>query len=130
MALKGKCYMEILDELNAMERGTGYKWQQKRLKRMLMNPVYKGDYYSHGTVCLVPGKPVPNRGYRDRFYIKGHHEPIISPDLFDRVQEIIKRGLLLSYKPLSEEDKEFLREINAEGGDKDVKDSIRQCKED
>lgn len=130
MALQGRCYMEILDELNAMEKGSGYKWQQKRLKRMLTNPVYKGDYYSHGTVCLIPGKPVPNRGYRDRFYIKGHHEPIISPELFDRVQEIIKRGMLLSYKHLREEDMEFLREINAEGGNQDGKDRTWKGKKD
>lgn len=130
MALQGSCYMEILEELNAMEKGAGYRWQQKRLKRMLTNPVYKGDYYSHGTVCLVPGKQIPNRGYRDRFYIKGHHEPIISPELFDRVQEIIGRGLLLSYKHLSEADKEFLKEINAEGGNQDGKDRAGKGKKD
>ena len=56
---------------------------------LLTNVVYKGDYYSHKTVCLVPGKQVMNNGYRDRIYIEEHHEPIVSPELFDRVQERI-----------------------------------------
>ncbi len=111
MAGQGKCYMEIARTLDEMEKETGYAWKQKRLKHMLTNPVYKGDCYSHGTVCLVPGKPIPNRGYRDRFYIKGHHEPIVSPELFDRVQEIIARDILVSYKRLSKEDWEFLKGI-------------------
>lgn len=114
MASQGKCYMEILKALNEME--TGYQWKQKRLKYMLINPVYKGDYYSHGTVCLVPGKSIPNRGYRDRFYIKGHHEPIVSPEIFDRVQEIIERGILVSYKRMSKEDQDFLEGMDAGTG--------------
>lgn len=107
MARHGKSYTEIRRALDEM--GTGYVWKQKRLKRMLTNPVYKGDYYSHGTVCLVPGRQVQNKGYRDRFYIKEHHEPLVSPELFDRVQEIVERGILISYKRLSEEDIGFLK---------------------
>lgn len=108
LAAEGKCYSDILKALNAMETD-GYEWKQARLKRMLTNPVYKGDYFSNQTVCLVPGKQVVNNGYRDRFYLKGHHEAIIPPEQFDWVQEIIERGILLSYKRLSEEDEEFLR---------------------
>jgi len=109
MAASGKKYQEIRATLNAME--TDYEWKQKRLKRMLTNPVYKGDYYSHGWVCLVPGKLVKNRDYRDRYYLKGHHEPIVPPDLFDAVQKIIERGILISYKKTTEEDIEFLEEV-------------------
>lgn len=112
MAAQGKCYVEILKALNETE--TDYVWKQKRLKYMLTNPVYKGDYYSHGTVCLVPGKPIVNRGYRDRFYIRGHHDPIVSTELFDGVQEIIARGIPVSYKRLRKDDREFLKRINAD----------------
>ena len=86
-------------------------WKQKRLKYLLRNVVYMGDYYSHGTVCLVPGRQVENRGYRDRFYIEEHHVPIVSAALFDRVQEILKRGLLISNRPVSAEEEAFLREL-------------------
>lgn len=93
LAGEGKSYSEIRKALNAMETDE-YKWRKSRLKRMLTNVVYKGDYFSHATVCLVPGKQVENKGYRDRFYLEGHHEPIVPPELFDRVQEMIASGAL------------------------------------
>lgn len=96
MAGQGKCYTEILKALDATEMG--YRWKQKRLKYLLTNPVYKGDYYSHGTVCMVPGKLIRNRGYRDRFYIKGHHEAIVAPEEWERVQKMVERGNLVSHK--------------------------------
>lgn len=103
----GKTYMEILAVLDKMEND-GHTWNQKRLKRLLINPVYKGDYYSHQTVCITPGRQVVNRGYRDRFYITGHHEPIIPPEQFDRVQKIIKRGIPVSYRHRRMEDNVYI----------------------
>lgn len=109
MAAYGNKYQEILAALNSTE--TDYKWKQKRLKNMLTNPVYKGDYYSRGWVCLVPGKLVKNRDYRDRYYLKGHHKPVVSPKLFDAVQKILERGILISYKKTSKEDIKFLEGV-------------------
>ena len=88
---EGKNYTEIRRTLDDMG---GITWSQSRLKYLLTNVVYKGDYYSHKTVCLVPGKQVVNNGYRDRIYIEEHHEPIVSPELFDRVQERITSGVV------------------------------------
>lgn len=116
MAGQGQCYSEILKALDEMETD-GYRWKQKRLKNMLTNPAYKGDYYSHGTVCLVPGKPIPNRGYRDRFYITGHHKAIVTAEEWERVQEIVQRGILVSYKKPSEEDLAFLRNLDTLGAE-------------
>lgn len=104
MAGEGKTYQEILKALNEAEKsvkGAAKEvqiWKRPRLRYLLTNPAYKGDYFSHGTVCLIPGKQVRNRGYRDRYYIEEHHEPIVPPELYDRVQQIIKRGLLISYR--------------------------------
>ena len=86
MADAGKSYAEIRRTLNEMSNIT---WRQSRLKYLLTNVVYKGDYYSHKTICIVPGQQVENKGYRDRIYIEEHHEAIVSPELFDRVQERI-----------------------------------------
>jgi site-specific DNA recombinase len=88
---EGKNYAEIRKTLDEMG---GITWSQSRLKYLLTNVVYKGDYYSHKTVCLVPGKQVRNNGYKDRIYIEEHHEPIVSPELFDRVQERISSGAM------------------------------------
>jgi hypothetical protein len=46
----------------------------------------------------VPGKQVKNAGHRDQFYITGHHEPIVSTSLFDRVQKIVVNGDLISLR--------------------------------
>lgn len=98
LALQRSSYSRILAALNALERleGTGVLWKQRRLRYLLGNVVYKGDYYSHGTVCLVPGRPVANKGYRDRYYIEGHHPPLVSSAEFDQVQALLAQGLLRS----------------------------------
>ncbi len=105
MAEEGKKYREILDALDEMETGE-YRWSQRRLKHMLTNPVYKGDYFSGSTVCLVPGRQIRNKGYRDRFYITGHHEPIVPPELFDSVQIMVGQGMLNSRMLRTRKDEE------------------------
>lgn len=97
MAAEGRNYSEIRRALDEMETN-GYHWNQPRLKYLLTNVVYKGDYYSHATVCLVPGKQVKNKDYRDRYYLTGHHEALVEPELFDRVQELVESGALMTYK--------------------------------
>lgn len=86
MADAGRSYAEIRRALDEM---SDIIWSQSRLRYLLTNVVYKGDYYSHKTICIVPGRQVRNNGYRDRIYIEEHHEAIVSPELFDRVQEQI-----------------------------------------
>lgn len=95
MAAEGQNYTEIR---KAMTEMAGYPWSQGRVKYLLTNVVYKGDYLSHKTVCIVPGKQVKNAGHRDQFYITGHHEPIVSTSLFDRVQKIVVNGDLISLR--------------------------------
>lgn len=106
LAAEGKNYTVIRNALKDMD---GQAWRQSRVRRLLTNVVYKGDYHSHATVCLVPGKQVRNNGVRDRFYITDHHEPIVSPEMFDWVQMVIKREILYSHKRLNKEDAEFLK---------------------
>ena len=115
MAAKGKNYSEIRRTLNEMSDIT---WSQTRLRYLLTNVAYKGDYHSHKTVCVVPGKQVKNTGHRDRFYIAEHHEPLVSPELFDWVQEVMNRGILGSRKRLSKEEQDFLK-----GGERFVENS-------
>ena len=112
MAAEGRSYPEILTALNSIERqeDSGVIWLQKRVKYMLRNVAYQGDYYSHATVCLTPGHQVVNRGYRDRYYIEEHHEPLVSRAMFARVQRMIEGGLLISYLPLTEQRRRVLRD--------------------
>lgn len=112
MAAEGHIYPEILDTLNRMEAQarTGVVWQQKRVRYMLRNVAYLGDYHSHATVCLTPGHQVVNRGYRNRYYIEGHHEPLVSKALFDRVQRMLDSGTLISYMPMTPGKMELLQD--------------------
>lgn len=113
LAGEGKSYKDIQKALDEMEKD-GYRWNQKRLKYMLTNVVYKGDYFSNQTVCPVPGKQVVNKDIKDRIYIEEHHDPIVSKELFDRVQQIIQRGLLVSYHRWSAEDELFMGGMQSE----------------
>ena len=107
MAEEGEPYPAILAALNAMEPEPF--WTQKRLKLMLSHLVYMGDYYSHRYVSIVPGKCVENNGLRDRYYLHGHHEGIVSKETFNRVQEILKRGLLQSNRKWTKDDIQFMK---------------------
>jgi len=109
MAAEGHTYPEILNALNQMEQRehTGVVWLQKRLRNLLRNVAYLGDYYSHSTVCLTPGHQVVNQGYRTRYYIEGHHEPLVSRAIFEQVQRMFDSGLLISYVRKQPEGKRY-----------------------
>lgn len=96
-------YQEILSELNRMEKaeGTGATWSKKRLIYLLTNVVYMGDCLTNRTYHVYTDKMVirPNRGERDQYYIEEHHTPIVSREMFQRVQQVMQSGLLhSSYK--------------------------------
>lgn len=112
MAAEGHSYQEIQKVLNEQEQqeGTGTIWRQRRVKYMLRNVVYQGDYYSHGTVCLTPGRQVVNWGYRDRYYIEEHHKPLVSRAVFDRVQRLIDGGVLISNLPMTEGKRKIIQD--------------------
>ncbi len=91
LAAKGKSIEAVLKKLNSMEEN-GYKWRKFRVLYLLRNEAYKGDILSHKTYKpdMLSKYGVVNKGERTQFYIEGHHEPIVSKKLFDKVQEIIK----------------------------------------
>lgn len=111
MASDGDSYTKICKALDVLEErdGTEIKWSIRRIQYMLTNEVYMGDYYSHKRVSLVPGKSVVNDGYRDRYYIEDHHEPIVSRALFEWVQSVIERGLLYATRVYTAEEKSYLQ---------------------
>ena len=63
------------------------KWHHNAISKMLRNEKYAGDllmgkYY---TVPATVGKQIKNRGGKNKYYIKDHHEAIIDRDLYDKV---------------------------------------------
>jgi len=64
-------------------------WSQQTVRRMLSNEKYKGDalLQKEFTVDFLQKKLKKNEGEVPQYYVEGNHEAIISPALFDLVQE-------------------------------------------
>ena len=65
------------------------KWSQQTVRRMLSNEKYKGDalLQKEFTVDFLQKKLKKNEGEVPQYYVEGNHEAIISPAVFDMVQE-------------------------------------------
>ncbi len=64
------------------------EWDSTTIARMLGNEKYKGDALlqkSH-TPDFLTKRLVENRGEVPQYYVRGNHEAIIAPDVFDLVQ--------------------------------------------
>lgn len=95
--LSGLSFNEIARELT--RRGIKSpmrknQWYQGTVKSILTNEKYKGDallqkYY---TSDFLTKKQLKNTGEIPQYYVEGHHEAIISPEIFEMVQaEILRR---------------------------------------
>jgi hypothetical protein len=56
---------------------------------MLRNEKYKGDALFQKTYTDSNYSRRPNKGEKDQFYCKNHHEPIISKEVFSKAQKLI-----------------------------------------
>lgn len=89
---EGAGSLMIARELN--ERGIrtirGNPWTTSSVIGIINNEKYKGDLLLGKTFTVDPisKRRLENLGEEDRFYIKAHHEPIVSDEIFNRAQEI------------------------------------------
>lgn len=98
--LSGNGYVQI----SKMLEDKGYKtirgntnWSLGVVKNILTNEKYKGDVIMQKTYVsdLFTKTKKVNRGELPMYLVKDHHEPIIEPEVFDRVQvEIARRNSL------------------------------------
>lgn len=94
--LDGYTFHSIAKELMArgLETPTGKKkWYQGTVKSILTNEKYKGDalLQKRFTVNFLTKETKENEGEVPQYYVENNHEAIISPQVFDWVQEEIKR---------------------------------------
>ena len=88
----------ISKELSKLGYQTKYgnsKWYDTTVLSIIRNEKYKGDLLQGKTFTVDPisKRRLANFGEEDQFYIKNHHEAIISEELFDKAQSILnKRG--------------------------------------
>lgn len=113
-------YTEIRSALNRMEEeeGTGKVWNHNPMVYMLSNLTYTGDYLTNKECTFAEQgemKRGKNRGQMGQFYIRGHHEPIVTGVLFADVQELLKRHLLFTGRSnFTAEEEKLMARIRAE----------------
>lgn len=94
--LDGKSSVDIARRLTAdgIKTVTGKdKWDTTTVLSILRNEKYKGDclmqkYYIND---YLEKKLVKNKGELQQYYVENHHDPIVSAEVFDRVQILLSK---------------------------------------
>lgn len=99
--LSGKSMERIADELNADGipcKNGEVNWLYTAIGYILKSERYIGDalLQKSYTTDTLPFKVVRNKGEKDRYYITGSHEPIISRDEFALAQQLMQAYRTLS----------------------------------
>lgn len=85
----------IARELNEQSITTikGNPWTSSSVMGIINNEKYKGDILLGKTFTVDPisKRRLENLGEEDRFYIKNHHEGIVSEETFEKAQELRQR---------------------------------------
>ncbi|MCM1237553.1 MAG: recombinase family protein [Ruminococcus flavefaciens] len=68
------------------------KWTDSGIWSIINNEKYKGDLLIGKTFTVDPisKRRLENMGEEEQYYIKEHHEPIVSPEIWNAAQEIKK----------------------------------------
>ena len=100
LASQGYSITRIVKMLNTLEehKGTDYRWNNPHVVSLLRNEAYKGDVLTDKSVQpdYLIKKRTKNRGQADQYYISDHHPAIVEPAIFERVQELLKNGVLFA----------------------------------
>lgn len=68
------------------------RWYESNISKILKNPFYAGilEYHKQFTPDFLEQKKINNFGEIDRLRVDGRHEPIVTLEEFNRVQEIME----------------------------------------
>lgn len=79
-----------LEELGYPSPRGRKKWVETTILGIIKNEKYKGNVLMGKTFTVDPisKRRLDNFGEEDKFYIENHHEPIISPEDFEKAQRI------------------------------------------
>lgn len=82
-----------LENLGYKTKYGSLTWASSTILGIIKNEKYKGDILLGKTITVDPisKRRIDNMGEEDQFYIKDHHEPIISNEVFEKAQELLKR---------------------------------------
>ena len=95
------------------EDGSGRLWNKTPVVNMLRSNVYIGEYLSNKECTIITRdgqtKRIKNRGQVDQTLIEGHHEALVSRELYDVVQELLDHVTLGGHRSrFSEEEREIM----------------------
>lgn len=127
MAAMCHTYSEIRDEMNRMEREEGSEkvWTNPTVALLLRSENYVGDFLSNKECTIIDSngkeKRVKNKGFVDQILIEGHHPAIVSHELFDIVQELIKHGTIGGGRSVFSAEEKYLMEKGQKVAEKEVK---------
>ena len=100
----GKSMEQIADQLNADGipcKNGEVKWLYTAISYILKSERYIGDalLQKSYTTDTMPFRTVRNKGEKDRYYITGSHEAMISRTVFEQAQQLMKaRNALCPHK--------------------------------
>lgn len=89
----GSVIGQELENLGYLTKYGNSTWVPTTVLGIIKNEKYKGDILLGKTFTVDPisKRRLENLGEEDQFYIRNHHEPIISEEVFDKAQEILNR---------------------------------------
>jgi Site-specific recombinases, DNA invertase Pin homologs len=91
-----------LEKMGIKTKRGSTRWCASTVIKLIGNVKYKGDLLlgKSYTVNPITKKRVLNMGEKDKYYIKDHHQPIISSDIFDEAQKIrVARNCIRKQQP-------------------------------
>ncbi len=111
--LSGLGIGKIVSQLNDEPDMIGKPWGKEGIRYMLSNEKYIGDslFQKTYTPNVLPFKSRRNNGEVDQFYIANTHEGIVDRELFDAVQEMLKRNKELDRKKAKPKKYDFTGKI-------------------
>ncbi|MBP2028680.1 DNA invertase Pin-like site-specific DNA recombinase [Acetoanaerobium pronyense] len=92
-ALSGKGTQKIADGLNyrGIPSKKGDRWIATTIRGILKNEKYTGDAILQKTYTDSNFNRHINNGEKNMYLVKNHHEPIISHEVFDAVEAVMKQ---------------------------------------
>jgi len=89
----GSVIAKELQNLGYKTKRGSTTWAETTVIGIIRNEKYKGDILMGKTFTLDPisKRRLDNFGEEDQFYIRDHHEAIISEEMFAKAQEILNR---------------------------------------
>ena len=89
------CYViaKELTRLGAKTKRANTRWHESTVRGIIKNEKYVGDVMSGKTFTVDPisKKRLQNLGEKEKYYVKDNHHGIISREVFEKAQEILRK---------------------------------------